>query len=139
MVVGLGLIGQLTARLLVAKGCEVLGLDPSPERTELAAKHGVKILPQITTIERAALTWTQGKGVDGVIIAASSASSEIVNHSALGCKPRAKIISVGVVGTPFTASPIFQIRGQRASFPFLTVNVPIKRPGLSSRKSYRST
>jgi predicted dehydrogenase/threonine dehydrogenase-like Zn-dependent dehydrogenase len=98
MVVGLGLIGQLAARILVAKGCTVLGVDPSNERVELAVNHGVHPCDSKSGITRCALTWTNGLGVDGVIIAASSESSDLINSSALGCRDRARIISVGVVG-----------------------------------------
>jgi len=98
LVVGLGLIGQLAARILVAKGCEVMGSDPADDRVKLAMAHGVKALPAGRKLSRGAREWTQGKGVDGVIIAASTPSSELVNESALACRARAKIISVGVVG-----------------------------------------
>lgn len=98
MVVGLGLIGQLAARILLARGCQVLGIDPARARVDMAVIHGVQSAPPSSSIDRAALSWTAGKGVDGVIIAASSNSSEIVNAAAAGCKPRGRVISVGVVG-----------------------------------------
>jgi len=40
-VVGLGLIGQLSARLFKAAGCQVLGCDLSPWRVELARAAGI--------------------------------------------------------------------------------------------------
>ena len=36
VVIGLGVIGQLTAQLLIADGCMVLGVDRDPERAALA-------------------------------------------------------------------------------------------------------
>src|SRR5215475_14488251 len=38
--IGLGLLGQLTLQILTAAGCRVIGLDPLPDRTQLAAKMG---------------------------------------------------------------------------------------------------
>ena len=37
LVIGLGLIGLLTAQLLIAQGCKVLGLDTNP-RDKLAER-----------------------------------------------------------------------------------------------------
>ena len=39
-VIGLGLIGQLVVRLLVAAGVQVVGIDPVPDRCRLAEKAG---------------------------------------------------------------------------------------------------
>jgi threonine dehydrogenase-like Zn-dependent dehydrogenase len=39
-VIGLGLIGQLVVRLLVAAGVQAIGIDPVPERCRLAEKAG---------------------------------------------------------------------------------------------------
>ena len=44
MVSGLGLIGLLTAQLLAAQGCRVLGLDPDPAKCSLAQALGVEVL-----------------------------------------------------------------------------------------------
>jgi hypothetical protein len=41
-VLGLGLIGQITAQLLRASGCEVLGLDLDPARVERARSFGME-------------------------------------------------------------------------------------------------
>src|SRR5205814_10097225 len=38
VVIGLGLIGQITAQLLDAAGCTVIGSDLMPERRELASR-----------------------------------------------------------------------------------------------------
>lgn len=97
VVVGLGLIGQLAVRLLVAKGCQVMGLDPSPARREMAAKHGA-VLPMQDDPLAAVLAWTSGKGVDAVLITASTLSHAPVSQAARSCGKRGRVVLVGVVG-----------------------------------------
>ena len=43
VVIGLGLIGQLTVQLLRASGCRVIGVDVDPWKVELAQQHGIEL------------------------------------------------------------------------------------------------
>lgn len=100
VVSGLGLIGLLTAQLLAAQGCRVLGLDPDPTQCALASSLG------ITTFQLKAgsdpVVWclqqTNGIGVDGVLITAATPSSEPVHVAAQVCRQRGRIVLVGVTG-----------------------------------------
>lgn len=96
VVTGLGLIGQLAVRILRARGCEVLGLDPSSERRALAEKFGASVSAGDPVA--AALSWSRGRGVAGVLITASTSSNEVVNQAARSCRLRGKVVLVGVVG-----------------------------------------
>lgn len=98
MVVGLGLIGQLTVQLLRAHGCQVLGIDLHPARSNLAAQFGAEAVPVGADSVKAAEAWSQGVGVDGVIITASAPTHEIMHQAAQACRKRGRIILVGVVG-----------------------------------------
>ena len=98
VVTGLGLIGQLAVRILKVRGCEVLGLDPSAERSAMARAHGAEVVEAGVDPVTAALSWTRGKGVAGVLITASTDSNLLVNQAARSCGPRGKVVLVGVVG-----------------------------------------
>ncbi len=98
IVTGLGLIGQLAVRILLARGCEVMGLDPSAERRELARRSGATVPVDGEDPAMAALNWSEGGGVAGVVITASAASNDIVNQAARSCRRRGKVVLVGVVG-----------------------------------------
>ena len=111
VVTGLGLIGQLAVRILRAKGCEVLGLDPSPERRALAEKSGAKTAEGDPVT--AALSWSNGKGVAGVLITASTSSNEVVNQAARSCRPRGKVVLIGVVGLQLNRADYY---GNEVSF-----------------------
>lgn len=98
VVIGLGLIGQLAVRLLRALECEVLGLDPVAERRAMAERHGAAVVPADVDPLDAAMAWSKGQGVAGVLITATSSSDVIVNQAARSCRYRGRVVLVGVVG-----------------------------------------
>lgn len=100
LVSGLGLIGLLTAQLLKAQGCRVLGLDPDPAKCQLAGAFGIAALPLSSSNDPLAwiLEHTSGVGVDGALITAATASSEPVHLAAEACRQRGRIVLVGVTG-----------------------------------------
>lgn len=98
VVIGLGLIGQIAARLLAANGCKVIGFDLNESRVLLASQktfaftaHGSEAVKQVLNI-------THDTGADGVIITASSSSDEIISQSARMCRKRGRIVLTGVTG-----------------------------------------
>jgi predicted dehydrogenase/threonine dehydrogenase-like Zn-dependent dehydrogenase len=100
VVSGLGLIGLLTAQLLVAQGCRVLGLDPDPAKCSLAESLGITALHLASGVDPVAwcMEHNSGLGVDGVLITAATSSSEPVNVAAQACRQRGRIVLVGVTG-----------------------------------------
>lgn len=98
VVYGLGLIGLVTVQLLLASGCEVLGIDLSGSRCRLAERFGARIVEPGADPVAAAAAWTEGKGVDAVLITASAKTDDIVHHAAQMCRRRGRIVLVGVVG-----------------------------------------
>lgn len=106
VVTGLGLIGQLAVRILRASGCEVLGIDPSAERRALAEKAGARVIEGDPV--HAALSWTNGQGVAGVLITASTSSHEVVSQAARSCRHRGKVVLVGVVGLQLNRADFYR-------------------------------
>lgn len=106
VVTGLGLIGQLAVRVLRALNCEVLGFDPAADRRALAERQGAETAPGDPVT--AALGWSVGKGVAGVLITASSASNEIVNQAARSCRHRGRVVLVGVVGLQLNRADFYK-------------------------------
>lgn len=96
-VIGLGLLGLITAQLVRAAGCEVYGMDISTERVNLATKLGFTADTNAIAVNKY-LPFTRGKGFDSVLICADTASSETVKLAGLIARDRAHVISLGVVG-----------------------------------------
>ena len=100
IVMGLGLIGQLSLRLLIAQGCRVLGMDLDSAKCEIAANAGAEVIDLGSGYNpvESAIAFSRNKGVDGVIIAAATKSSEPVNQAAEMCRKRGCIVQVGSTG-----------------------------------------
>ena len=100
VVVGLGAIGLMTVQMLRAHGCRVLAVDVQEDRLQLAAQFGAATVNPMDgeDVLAAAEVFSNGRGVDAVIITASSKSHDIVSQAAKMCRKRGRIILVGVTG-----------------------------------------
>src|SRR6185437_11431888 len=69
VVVGLGLLGQLTVQLLRANGSSVIGVDPDARRRDLAQSLGARVLDPVDGrhVDQI-IRLTNGDGAGGVII-----------------------------------------------------------------------
>ena len=99
-VMGLGLVGLLTAQLLKANGCRVIGADFSKPRLALAKDWGMEVidLSEGQDPVSSVMAMTGGRGADGVIIAASTKSDDPVTQAAQMSRKRGRIVLVGVTG-----------------------------------------
>ena len=108
-VIGLGLLGQLTARLAMASGYAVAGIDLREWTVECAQQAGA-----FGTVESGAdttaaiLSWSRGRGVDAVLITAATSSSEPVRRAPAICRDRAAIVVVGAVGLDLERAPLYE-------------------------------
>jgi predicted dehydrogenase/threonine dehydrogenase-like Zn-dependent dehydrogenase len=110
VVVGLGLIGLLTVQLLRAQGCRVLGVDFDEEKLALARRFGAATynLSGGEDALAAASAFSRSRGVDGVIITASTTSNEPVHQAAQMCRKRGRIVLVGVSGLELSRSDFYE-------------------------------
>jgi predicted dehydrogenase/threonine dehydrogenase-like Zn-dependent dehydrogenase len=110
VVTGLGLIGLLTVQLLRAHGCRVLGIDFDEAKLKLAKGFGAEVV-HLSRGEKpleSALAFSRGRGVDGVIITASTKSSEPVSEAARMCRKRRRIVLVGVTGLELNRTEFYE-------------------------------
>jgi predicted dehydrogenase/threonine dehydrogenase-like Zn-dependent dehydrogenase len=110
VVVGLGLIGLLTAQMLKANGCNVIGVDVSDDKCQLASSWGIKTINPTNGDEvvKAVLSQTNNVGADGVIITASAKTNEIIAQSAQMSRKRGRIILVGVIGLDISRADFYE-------------------------------
>lgn len=110
VVTGLGLIGLLTAELLLASGCRVIGFDFDVSKVEAAKRKGVDAVALSSNDDPVGIVTdlTAGIGADAVLITASAKSNEIVSQAARMSRKRGRIILVGVVGLELNRSEFYE-------------------------------
>ena len=108
-VIGLGLLGQLTALLLKASGVRTVGIDIDPAMVDIAGTHCLD-LPfnrEEIGIEEKILKLTDGLGCDAVIITAASSSLDPINFAGAISRKKGSIVVVGAVPIGFDREPHF--------------------------------
>lgn len=110
VVIGLGLIGIITAELLIANGCRVIGIDLDERKIEIARSKGVlAVNPKDgTDVIKYVNDITNEIGADGVIITASAKSNEIIGQAAKMSRKRGRIILVGVTGLDISRADFYE-------------------------------
>lgn len=110
VVTGLGLIGLLSVQILKANGCRVLGIDFDSAKCELAKQFGAEVVDLSKGEDSlvAAETFSRGRGVDAVLVTASSKSNDIMHQAATMCRKRGRIVLVGVVGLELSRADFYE-------------------------------
>ena len=110
VVTGLGLIGLVTLQLLRAHGCRVLGIDYDEAKCELARQFGADAvnLSRGEDPIAAANAFSRGRGVDAVLVTASTKSSEPMHQAAVMSRKRGRIVLVGVTGLELSRADFFE-------------------------------
>lgn len=99
VVIGLGILGQLTLQMLKVAGCHVIGIDLEKSRIEKAIKLGLDagFSPDKVNVVEEVIRNTDGFGADAAIITAASKGSEVINQAMEMCRKKGKVIVVGDV------------------------------------------
>lgn len=109
VVIGVGLLGQLTCQMLSAAGIKVIALDLVDKRLKLVLENGADLC--INPTKKNALDtitqFTGGIGADAVIITAASSSSDIVHQAMQYSRKKGRIIIVGDVGMDLDRNLIY--------------------------------
>lgn len=110
VVVGLGILGQLTVQMLKANGCRVVGTDLDRDRIALAERLGcdIALTPEDGDAIQRVTRLTDGYGADGVIITAAAQTSEIVSTAFQMCRRKGRVVLVGDVGLDLKRADIYQ-------------------------------
>jgi len=109
-IIGMGLLGQLTAILLKASGVRVAGIDLDPVMIELGCKHclDLALLRDDPGIKSKILEFSGGIGCDGVIITAASNSLDPINFSGEISRKKGTVVVVGAVPTGFNREHFYK-------------------------------
>jgi predicted dehydrogenase/threonine dehydrogenase-like Zn-dependent dehydrogenase len=97
-VIGLGLIGQLVVRLLVAAGVQAIGIDPVPDRCRLAEKAGAVACgspDELDSVIAELSRITNGRGADHVFLSAGGSTNGPVEAAVKLARDRARVVDIG--------------------------------------------
>lgn len=110
VVMGLGIVGLMAVQLLKANGCQVIALDFDEARCQLAKAFGAEILVLSEGVDPVAAVQhlRGGRGVDGVLITASTSNSEPIHQAATLCRQRGRIVLVGVAGLELSRDDFYK-------------------------------
>jgi predicted dehydrogenase/threonine dehydrogenase-like Zn-dependent dehydrogenase len=110
VVIGLGLIGLITAEMLYANGCEVIGFDFDQSKVDLAKTKGIKAynIADGSNPVNIVNDLTEGVGADGVLITASTKSDDVISQAAQMSRRRGRIVLVGVIGLDMKRSDFYE-------------------------------
>lgn len=110
VVIGLGLIGLLTAEMLVANGCKVIGYDLDDNKVEIAKQKGIIAFNPLKGNDpvKFVLENTNQIGADGVVITASAKNNQIISQAAQMSRKRGRITLVGVIGLDISRAEFYE-------------------------------
>jgi predicted dehydrogenase/threonine dehydrogenase-like Zn-dependent dehydrogenase len=104
VVIGLGLLGQLSMQLLQAGGIKAIGVDIDSKQVASALKNGLTHCYERNRedLEQVVINHTNGYGCDAVIITAATSSTDPIELAGVLARRKAKIVVVGAVPTGFS-------------------------------------
>lgn len=110
VVIGLGLIGLLTAEMLIANGCKVIGYDLDDTKVQIAREKGIIAFNPASGDNPVNFVrnQTNGVGADAIIITASAKNNEIISDAANMSRKRGRIILVGVIGLDISRADFYE-------------------------------
>ena len=103
VVIGLGLLGQITTQLLRASGVTAIGIDIEQRQVDQALNYSCEYAFRRDNeqLEQAILQLTNGHGADAIIITAATSSTDPIDLAGTLCRKKGKVIIVGAVPTGF--------------------------------------
>ncbi len=109
VVIGLGIVGQLTVQILKANGCVVVGVDLDPFHVRLARQCGAdaSLLRHSGDVAKVVRSMTRGVGADAVIITAATSSNDPVELAGELCREKGRVVLVGDVGLQLPRGPYY--------------------------------
>ena len=110
VVIGLGLIGLLSAEMLIANGCKVIGYDLDDNKVAIAKEKGVIAFNPLKGNDpvKTVLNNTNNIGSDAVLITASAKNNDIISQAAQMSRKRGRITLVGVIGLDISRAEFYE-------------------------------
>jgi predicted dehydrogenase/threonine dehydrogenase-like Zn-dependent dehydrogenase len=110
LVIGLGLVGQLSCLLLRAGGIKVIGVDIDARMAAIARENCADLVlaRDEPSLEEKIDEFTRGAGVDAVVISAATDSTDPINLAGRVARKKGRVVIVGDVPTGFDREPYYR-------------------------------
>ena len=110
LIIGMGIIGQLTYKILEASGMNPIGIDVSEGQINQSKGAGIQHVYNRNQegIDEIIMTNTKGYGADAVIITAGTSSLDPVEFAGSMARKKAKVVIVGAVPTGFSRANYYK-------------------------------
>jgi len=110
LIIGMGIIGQITYTILEASGMYPIGIDVSERQVQQSKNAGIKHVYNRNQegIEEIILNLSKGHGVDAIIITAGTSSIDPVEFAGAMARKKAKVVVVGAVPTGFSRANYYK-------------------------------
>lgn len=105
-VIGLGLVGQLTCRILRASGCEVIAIDVVDDLVEHAANTSATIAFARSQLDPSSLP-DGARDCDAIVITAATPSDDPIQLAGALARDRARVVVLGDVGMSLPRSSFY--------------------------------
>lgn len=108
VVIGLGIVGQITMQLIAAAGANPIGIDIDENIVEITRNRGFKAFNRNeTSLDEKVLGLTGGYGADSVILTAGTSSNDPVELSGKIVRDKGTVTVVGAVGMDLPRGPFY--------------------------------
>lgn len=103
LIIGMGIIGQLTYKILEASGMRPIGVDISKGQVKQSKEAEIEHIYDRNQegIDDIIMNFTRGYGADAIIITAGTSSLDPVEYAGAMARKKAKVVIVGAVPTGF--------------------------------------
>ncbi|MFC2175556.1 bi-domain-containing oxidoreductase [Bacteroidota bacterium] len=110
LIIGMGLIGQMTSKILNASGIRAIAVDVSEGQIQQSKSVGIKDVynRNLPGIEDLIAKFSDGNGVDAIIITAGTSSLDPVEFAGVCARKKAKVVIVGAVPTGFSRANYYK-------------------------------
>lgn len=112
VVVGLGLLGQMIAKIANAAAFNVVALDIQEERVSMLQQEGIRSFTSISEMEAELIKSTQKQGADAVLLCAGGKRSTLTHQSLSWIKNQGKVVIVGDIEPDFPREIMFAKEAQ---------------------------
>lgn len=106
-VIGLGMLGNLTAQVARAAGCRLVALDTIASRRTQAAACGIPVVESMADVEVRVREFSSGHGADAVLIVVNNCTSDLLREAVLLCRERGRVVVVGTAQAALPRDEVF--------------------------------